>query len=369
MRIYQRGRVWYIDYSFNGRRVQKKVSTSKKIAELALKKIEVMIAENKFLDVVEKTKMTFDELSKQCLKFSKANNRPQVYRRYKIFTDNLLKVFSGKDIKDISAYDLEQYKVQRKHEVSEATVNRELTYIKSMFNKAIEWHYLKHNQLQAVRKFRESPGRLRYLNEEEIEKLINSCADHLRPIVIMALNTGMRKGEILNLLWSDVDMKKGTLTIKKTKNNEMRMVPINESLHNVLQSLKKGNHSQPVFVNENGKPFVEIKRSFATALRKARITDFRFHDLRHTFASRLVMAGVDIRTVQELMGHKDIRMTARYSHLSDAHLREAVNKVVTNLGQTENTKSVKRRKALKNKEPASGFEPETCGLRNRCSAN
>ena len=218
-----------------------------------------------------------------------------------------------------------------------------------MFNKAVEWHYLKHNQLHTVRKFKESPGRLRYLNEKEIAKLLDSCADHLRPIVIMALNTGMRKCEILNLSWADVDMEKGVLTIRKTKNNEIRMIPINESLHRTLESLKKETTRQPVLASKDGKPFVDLKRSFATAVKKAGITDFRFHDLRHTFASRLVMVGVDIRTVQELMGHKDIRMTMRYSHLSDAHLKEAVNKVGTNLGQTETAQNAKSRKALKTK--------------------
>lgn len=326
--IYQRGHVWYLDYFLNGRRVRKSVSKSKKMAELALKEVEIQIAKGEFLGVIENNRMTFDELSVEYLKFSRANKRPQVYRRDTIIVKNLLKMFSGREIKNISAHELEEYKVQRINEVSASTVNRELTCIKHMFNKAVEWRYLRHNQLQSVKRFKEPPGRLRYLTDNEIEILLKECAVHLKPIVITALNTGMRKGEILDLLWSDVDMHNRLITIRKSKNNETRTVPMNELLYSTLKSLAYGNsNGQPVFVSDNGKRFINIRRSFETAVRRAGIEDFKFHDLRHTFASRLVMAGVNIRTVQQLMGHKDIRMTMRYSHLSDDHLKEAVNRL------------------------------------------
>ena len=337
MRVYQRKAkgVWYIDYSFNGKRVRKKVGTSKKMAELALKEIELQIAKGEFLGIVEDRRMMFDELSAEYLKFSKASKRPQVHRRDKIIINNLLKAFSGREIKNISVHDLEEYKMQRRKEVSASTVNRELTCIKHIFNKAVEWRYLGLNKLRVVKRFKEPPGRLRYLNENEIEALLKECAEHIKPIVIIALNTGMRKGEILDLSWSDVDMDNRVLTIKRTKNNESRTVPINETIYKMLGSLRDGSNGQPVFANKDGNPYRDIKHGFARAVQRAGIEDFRFHDLRHTFASRLVMAGVDIRTVQQLIGHKDIRMTMRYSHLSDAHLKEAVKKLEngTNLAQ------------------------------------
>ncbi|MEO0124515.1 MAG: tyrosine-type recombinase/integrase [candidate division WOR-3 bacterium] len=335
MRVYQRKGVWYIDYSFNGRRVRRAVGTSKKMAELALKEIELKIVKGKFLGIAETKEVLFDNLCAEYLNFSKANKAAQSYRRDQVNVKNLLKSFSGKLVSEISAYELERYKSLRVKEVTPASVNRELSCIKHMFNKAVQWGYLKENPLRLVMKFKEPPGRVRYLTEEEIDKLLDCCANHLRPIVVTALNTGMRKGEILNLRWSDVDLKNRVITLKRTKNNEIRMVPINQVLYNELLKIEKRYGSQYVFADKNGKPYGDIKNGFNHALKRAGISDFRFHDLRHTFASRLVMVGVDIRTVQELMGHKDIKMTMRYSHLSNLHLREAVKKLEygTNLAQ------------------------------------
>lgn len=336
MRVYQRNRVWYIDYSFNGRRVRKAVGTSKKMAELALKEIELKIVKGKFLRITEPKKIVFDELCDEYLKFSKANKAPQSYRRDQVNVKNLLKSFSGKLVSEISAYELERYKNSRVKEVTPASVNRELSCIKHMFNKAVQWGYLHENQLHSVAKFKEPAGRVRYLTEQEIEKLLSCCAKHLKPIVITALNTGLRKSEILNLKWSDIDLKNRVVKITMTKNNELKIIPMNDLLYSELISIEPGIDNQYVFVNGNGKPYGDIKVGFASAVKRAGIKNFRFHDLRHTFASRLVMAGVDIRTVQELMGHKDIRMTMRYSHLSDIRLKEAVKRLDgTNLAQTE----------------------------------
>lgn len=336
MRIYQRKSAWYLDYSHNGRRVRKRVGTSKKMAELALKEIELKIVKGEFLGIIEPKKILFDELCEEYLEFSKANKTRRSYLRDKTSVKYLLRNFTGKATSSITAHDLEIYKNERKSKVKPASVNREISCIKHMFTKAVQWAYLKEHPFHSVKKFREPPGRVRYLTNDDIEKLLNCCAEHIRQIVIVALNTGMRRGEILNLRWTDIDMKNRTITIKKSKNNELRTIPINDTLYRTLKEIGPQLNNQYLFSNEDGKHFVTIKTGFRGALKRAGIKDFRFHDLRHTFASRLVMAGVDIRTVQELMGHKDIRMTMRYSHLSDAHLKEALKRleVGTNLAQT-----------------------------------
>jgi integrase len=140
----------------------------------------------------------------------------------------------------------------------------------------------------------------------------------------------MRKSEILNLTWDNVDLKNGLILLEKTKNGERREIPMNEPLKQLFRQLfsRRRLDTEYVFVNpETGKRYIDLKRSFATACKKSGIRDFHFHDLRHTFASQLVMNGVDLKTVQELLGHKDIKMTLRYSHLSQAHKKEAVNKI------------------------------------------
>ncbi len=149
---------------------------------------------------------------------------------------------------------------------------------------------------------------------------------YLRPIVIVALNTGMRKGEILRLRWRDIDWTERTITILLTKTNEVRTVPMNEAVRQALGALKS-TEGEYVFSRDGVTPLGEIRKSFAAALQKAKIQEFRFHDLRHTFASHLVMRGCDLRTVQQLLGHKQIAMTMRYSHLSKAHLADAVEKL------------------------------------------
>ncbi len=171
------------------------------------------------------------------------------------------------------------------------------------------------------------------------------CDNHLKPIVITALHTGMRRGEILKLTWDDVDIQHGFITLTDTKNGDGREIPIDNTLRETLNRLPR------LFVETGGQkelvPYVfydpkslkrykSIKRSFHTALKNAGIKDFRFHDCRHTFASQLVMSGVDLTTVKELLGHKDIKMTLRYAHLAPAHKRKAVNVLDTLLNAPPN---------------------------------
>ena len=174
---------------------------------------------------------------------------------------------------------------------------------------------------------KEPPGRLRYLRPEEVESLLKVCPDHLRPIVLTALNTGMRKSEILRLRWSEVDLENRKITVTQAKNNETRVIPINQTLYQELSILPRNPKSDYVFTSGRGCPFGDIKKSFSSALKRAGIEDFRFHDLRHTFGSHLVMQGVDLRTVQQVMGHKEIKMTMRYSHLTPEYVHEAMERL------------------------------------------
>jgi integrase len=137
----------------------------------------------------------------------------------------------------------------------------------------------------------------------------------------------MRKSEILNLKKREVDLENRKITVIKTKNNESRVIPMNQNLYEELMALSRNPNGDYIFSDSNGRPFGDIKKGFSAALKRAGIEDFRFHDLRHTFGSYLVMKGVDIRTVQQVMGHKQIRMTMRYSHLSPEYVQEAIGRL------------------------------------------
>ena len=155
---------------------------------------------------------------------------------------------------------------------------------------------------------------------------------HLKDIVALALNTGMRRGEILSLMWDQVDLKHGFILLDRTKNGERREIPMNETVKGIFQTAMRRLDIPSVFYDPaTGKPYGGIKRSFNTALRRAGIQDFRFHDLRHTFASHLVMSAVDITTVSRLLGRKSLTMTLCYSHLAPAHMVKAVNVLDTAL--------------------------------------
>jgi len=163
------------------------------------------------------------------------------------------------------------------------------------------------------------------LEKEEIARLIPACPSYLEPIVTVALNTGMRKGEILNLKWNDLDFRNRLIYILQTKNKKVRKIPMNNIVFRTLLRVRKNPKSPYVFCKKkDGSPYRDIRDGFKNALKRAGIRHLRFHDLRHTFASHLVMAGVDLKSVQELLGHRTFDMTLRYSHLSPDHKRKAV---------------------------------------------
>ncbi len=180
------------------------------------------------------------------------------------------------------------------------------------------------NPMKAVKFFRESEGRLRFLEKEEIGRVYNACPDYLRPIVALAICTGMRKEEILGLKWLDIDFRRKIVTILKTKSQKKREIPIGDGISRLLLKEKKHQDSPYVFCQADGRRIGSFRKAFKTALKKAGIEDFTFHDLRHTFASHLVMSGVDLKTIQEIMGHGSFKTTLRYAHLAQDHKRRAM---------------------------------------------
>ena len=209
--------------------------------------------------------------------------------------------FREKYLDEVTSLDVERYKAQRSQKMSPATVNRELACLKHMFNKAIEWGKVKENPFSKVKLFREDNTRIRYLGREEVKALLDACAEHLRPIVINALNTGMRKSEILNLK-SNVDLIHGKIYIRDSKSGRPRDVDINQWLADALIEIPKHPRSTYLFCDRDGKQYQNVRRSFETAKRRAWVENLWFHDLRHNLASHLAMAGVGSKTLQEILG-------------------------------------------------------------------
>jgi len=320
MAVFKKGKTWYIDYYVDGQRKRESVGSSRKMAEKVLAKRKVQIAEGRFLDIENKAKISFENLSRQYLEYAKTNKIS--WSRDALSIKVLSRWFGGKPLFKTTSLAIEKFKSERRQEVTAASVNRELACLKHMFTKAIHWKLASANPVKMVKLFREDNARLRYLTKEEIGLLLNECANHVKPIVLIALFTGMRKSEILNLKWDDLDFKLRLIYVCNTKNGYTKEIPMSAHVFNALKKLPF--RSQYIFCNETGNRIAGFRKAFTSAVKRAKIKNFVFHDLRHTFASHLVMNGVDLLTVKELMGHRTISMTLRYAHLSPKHKRNAV---------------------------------------------
>ncbi|GMT42452.1 MAG: integrase [bacterium] len=330
--IYKRGRTYWIRYAgFDGLVVRESTGSSKfRNAEALFLKRKQTVREGKQPETARRSPYhTFRQLAVEYLKWAKIQKS---FPSKKYIVARLVLSFGELRLRQFTTMLLEQHQAAMLKHRKPATVNRYVATLHHMFTKAVEWEMANDETLKRLRKvklLKENNRRLRYLSNVECNELINASDRHLRPIVITALNTGMRKSEILNLAWSRVDLKHGFILLEDTKNGERREIPINRTLKEVLHGIPRrigsDGENPHVFINPNtGGPYTEVKKSFASASRRAGIKDFRFHDMRHTFASHLVMAGVDITTVKELLGHKTIAMTLRYAHLAQSHKLKAV---------------------------------------------
>jgi len=264
---------------------------------------------------------------------------------------------------EITKLDIIKWRTKKlKKGIAPATVNRTTTSIKGVITKAVEWGLISSNPLAGLKSLKEdSSPNVRYLLNEEMTSLRNSLglrdlriktqrenhivwckargythprsllsqkfSDHIEPMVLLAVNTGMRRGEIFNLKWSNINFSTKQLTVvgKVSKPGNTRYIPLNKEVLNTLHLWKKQADSAVlVFPNRVGTPFENINKAWRKLRNDAGIKNFRFHDLRHHFASMLVMKHVDLNTVRELLGHSDIKMTLRYAHLAPEHKAAAV---------------------------------------------
>lgn len=215
---------------------------------------------------------------------------------------------------------------QGRETLSYAVCNREVAVLRHLLRLARRWRLIA--EVPEIDMLKEPEGRLRFLSEAEITRLLAACSESRNPyltaIVTVALHTGLRKGEILGLMWDRVDFSRGVLRVTRTKNGRSREVPMDQDVDDALVKLKGRQEIGLVFARGDGGAWGQIRTAFAVALRRAGVADFRFHDLRHTAASHWTMRGASLKEVQELLGHQTITMTLRYSHLSPERLRTAV---------------------------------------------
>ncbi|HSB09673.1 MAG TPA: tyrosine-type recombinase/integrase [Blastocatellia bacterium] len=250
--------------------------------------------------------------------------------------------FKGKSFRELTPMLIEKFKKDRRHSFtvkkqprSVASVNRELACLSKIFSLAIRDHEAASNPCSQVERYRENNERMRYLTPEEEIALLGELTGgraHLRPIVEFAIHTGMRRGEILSMKHSWIDLARGCIRIpgEATKNGKPRNVPMNQVVRELVAARGGSIMRSDGLVFKNPRTDLalrDIKKGFVAACKDAKVEDFHFHDLRHTFGTRLADTGADPFVIAEIMGHSDLRMTKRYCHATDQRKQGAVERI------------------------------------------
>jgi len=294
--------------------------------------------------------------------WAKANQRSYAQNLKRLTT--AFKTLLDKRLDEIKGLDVERWRAgEIGRGLSLETINRDISSIKAAFNRAVDWELIATNPLAKVKKSRTDDClKVRYLSDAEEGRLRTAIdareerrrserdsanhwrrergyvllpslhmvmfTDHVKPLILLSINTGCRRGELFDLTWSNVDLDRRILTVTgaTAKSKRTRHIPLNREATLVLQGWRAQAEEADglVFLNEEGKRFDRVNFSWRHLLKDAGISAFRWHDMRHHFASRLVMGGVDLNTVRELLGHSDYAMTLRYAHLAPEHKLKAV---------------------------------------------
>jgi len=330
--IYQRkdrpGQFWgsWIDASGKRRRRKLKAHTLQQ-ARTLLHAEQARVDKTVTLGYAPPSADSLETVSKRFLKHQKARLTPAAYKREDGILEAHLRPFFGDSTKlaAIRRADVQKYITHRSGEVSPASIVKELNVLKHLLGLAVEWELIPTNPAHGVKGPRVPAGRVRYLQPGELRAVLEACPVWLRPIAGLAVATGMRRGEILGLRWLDVDPKGGRIMLPQTKNGEARIIYLNGMAQQALAAVSRedAKPTDYIFTGESITP-ENVSLAFLRACRAVNISDFCFHDLRHTAASWMRMRGADIHTVALILGHKDLRMAARYQHLSPAFLSDAV---------------------------------------------
>lgn len=304
--------------------------------------LEVLTARQKEIaaGIIDRPDRTLGELAEEYLTYKADHSKRTVASDRGILKGRLLPALGAmRPIRTLTAAAIAQYEKARMgttakgrdRKVSPYTVANELAVLRHMLRLARRWGYL--DRVPEIVLPKTPLGRLRYLETDEIARLLDACRasrnPYLAAIVTIALHTGMRKGEILGLEWARVDLSSARITLYHTKSGKPRGVPINRAVYEALIALEPDASQRTglLFRKRDDRAWGQIRTAFEAALTRAGIAGFRFHDLRHTAASHLVMRGASLQEVKEILGHADLTMTLRYAHLSPAHLRGAVERL------------------------------------------
>lgn len=330
MGLYLRGKIYWFTIKEKGKRIQESTGTgNKKLAVKIYSKAITQVQEGNWFEGVKAKSVTVGQLLEKHQKDRMRSKSEGTLFRDVTLLMHLNEYFGDHTLAEVTPDLCNEYR-QKRYEQGRAiaTVNRELGLLRNAFNSAIRvYKWCRFNPVSEIKLDKENNTIDRWLTFEEERCLMESLEGRYRDIVILALNTGLRQMELLSLKWPQIDLFRKTLMVIISKNGDRRTIPLNRTALELLMSKNKVRHiSNFVFPSHAGTMIdkAKLKVAFGKALRKAGIEKFRFHDLRHTFATRLAQAGVDLYKISKLLGHRDISTTQRYAHHYPESLRSSV---------------------------------------------
>lgn len=311
--VYKRGNRWWIRYRFDGRLVRKSIG-DRVLAERTLEEIRHRIEDGRHEIKPKAERRLFKDMADEYLEIKVAEEKRSLRCDRQTFKQ-LLPRFGTVYMHTITRGEIESYLRERKRAVSGVTCNRTLALLRHMFNIAIEKGYVRDNPVRGIKKFKEAPWRRKYVySEEELQMLVNAAALHLKPILVVAIGTGLRKSDGLALRWDQVDFDHDVITLYMKKTGEAIEIPMLPMIREMLWKMKATAGQSAFILTYKGKKIGDCKTAFNTALRRSGLAEkgYHFHDLRRTFATMLYNRGVHLTKIQRLLGHKSIATTERY---------------------------------------------------------
>ncbi len=364
---------WQFSWCYEGR-YHRRITKTKGEARAFLEKIHTQIREGRYMERRKEVKIRFEEAMKKFLEWSEVNTRPDTYRNDRYYSERwrVFRHFAGRTLDRITPTDVEAYKAARASEkhgkgtVSTKTVDNDLARLKRMFSLCVTWGLCEKNPVKPVKFFKPESRRDRFLSPDEEQALLDKASPALKTAIIFSIDIGMRLGEMLSLSWAQVDLRRGevTVTAEKAKGKRSRRIPLNAKARAALETLPRSlDPNALVFRHFDGRYSSPLHDPWERALKESGLSGVCWHTLRHTFASRLVMAGADLVTVQKLLGHTTLAMVLKYAHLAESHPRNAVTLLESDLRFTCDAPS----STTAVNTPAEQLSPLDCWRRERDS--
>jgi integrase/recombinase XerD len=333
--VYRRGRVYWVRFRSHGHHVRRSAHTAKKAEAAAF--LQRLLAEYAAKARGDRPRHRYEEAAERFL--SEATIRPKTRICYKSNDRACRSIFGGRYLDEIDRRLLGEFVSKRKQEgVSDTTVRRDLAFVSSVCAMATRWGWLDTNPVTTFSKrtLKEARPRTRFLTHAEYDVLLANVAAYMRPVITLAVETGLRKEELFSLTVSAIDLSRREIRLDQTKSGVPRRVPLTDIALTTIKTLV----AQPtrprtfyLFAKADGTRYAHMNKGFNAACRRATITDLRWHDLRHTFASWFVQSGGDLYHLSRILGHSTVQMTTRYSHLRTGDLHAELRKVAQNRPQ------------------------------------